>query len=81
MKVLTIGGAMIDTIAIIESNRLFGLLYLYNNLHILHHVEPGALLVVRERRFQIGDGLFQVCQAGPLKLRRQKRGAENSSIS
>lgn len=27
--------------AIVENSRLFGLLFLYNNLHVLHHVRPG----------------------------------------
>jgi fatty acid desaturase len=27
--------------AIVENSRLFGLLFLYNNLHVLHHRRPG----------------------------------------
>jgi fatty acid desaturase len=27
--------------AIVENSRLFGLLFLYNNLHVLHHRKPG----------------------------------------
>lgn len=27
--------------AIVENSRLFGLLFLYNNLHVLHHLKPG----------------------------------------
>jgi fatty acid desaturase len=39
--------------AVIESGRLFGLLYLYNNLHILHHLEPGTAWYRRPARYRL----------------------------
>ena len=34
------GDAPHERVAIVESNALFGLLYLYNNLHHVHHRSP-----------------------------------------
>jgi len=38
--------------AIIESGPLFGLLYLYNNLHALHHAEPRTVWHQRPARYR-----------------------------
>jgi len=34
------GNAPHERVAIVESNAVFGLLYLYNNIHYVHHVSP-----------------------------------------
>jgi len=39
--------------AIVDAGRIVGLLYLYNNLHALHHAEPGTVWHQRPARYRL----------------------------
>ena len=45
--------AVAERTAIVESGRIVGLLYLYNNLHALHHGEPGTVWHQRPARYRL----------------------------
>jgi fatty acid desaturase len=44
--------AVAERTAIVESGRIVGLLYLYNNLHALHHAEPQTVWHQRPARYR-----------------------------